>query len=119
MHLAHPVSVTGGEVVVDGDDVDPLAFEGVQVHGQGRDQGLAFTGLHLGDPTEVQGGAAHQLDVVVALADGALGGLADDREGLGQEVVQVLPVCEPLLELDRLVGERLVGEALPSLAPEN
>ena len=108
--LAHPGGVAAGQVVVDRDDVDAIALEGVQVHGQGRDEGFAFTGLHLGDPAEMQRGTAHELDVEVALADGALGRLADDRERLHQEVVQVLAVGQPLPELDRLVGELLVGE---------
>ena len=46
---AHPLGVAAGEVVVDGDDVNALAFERVQVGGQGGDQRLAFAGLHLGD----------------------------------------------------------------------
>ena len=95
--LAHPGRVASGQVVVDGDDVDALALEGVQVHGQGRDQGLTFAGLHLGDPAEVQSSAAHELDVEMSLADGPLGRLADDRERLHQEVVQVLPVGQAAL----------------------
>ena len=58
-----------GQVVVDRDEVDALAGEAVEVDRQRRDEGLALAGLHLGDPAEVQGGAAHQLHVVVALAD--------------------------------------------------
>ena len=110
MDLAHPGRVASGQVVVDGDDVDALALEGVQVHGQGGDEGFTFAGLHLGDPAEMQSGAAHELDVEVSLADGPLGRLAGDRERLHQEVVQLLPVGQPLSELDRLVGEVLVGE---------
>ena len=62
---AHPLGVASGEVVVHGDDVDALAFEGVQVSGQGGDQGLAFAGDHLGDVAAVQDHPAHELDVVV------------------------------------------------------
>ena len=57
-----------GQVVVDGDDVHALAVEGVEV-GRGGGQGLALTGLHLGDVAEVQCRAALDLDVVVPLAD--------------------------------------------------
>ena len=67
--LAHPLGVTPGQVVVHRDEVHALAREAVQVHGQGRDERLALTGLHLGDPAEVQRRTAHELDVVVALAD--------------------------------------------------
>ena len=100
---AHPLGVALGQVVVDRDQVDALAGQRVEVRGQGADQGLALTGLHLGDVAEVQGGAAHDLHVVVALAEHALGGLADRRERLGEQVVEGLAVGVALLVL---VGER-------------
>ena len=62
---AHPLGVASGQVVVHGDDVDALAFEGVEVRGQRGDERLAFTGLHLGDPAAVQDDAADQLHVEV------------------------------------------------------
>ena len=43
-------------------------------------------------------GATHDLHVEVALAEGAAGGLAGDGEGLHQQVVDRLPVGEPLPE---------------------
>ena len=110
---AHPLRVALGQVVVDRDDVDALALEGVEVAGQGGHEGLALAGLHLGDVALVQGRAAHQLDVEVALADRAAGALPDGREGLGQQVVEGLAVR------DRAPGTRascaaqlLVGEVL-------
>ena len=106
MDLAHPLGVAAGQVVVHRDEVDALAGEPVEVDGQRRHEGLALAGLHLGDPAEVQGGAAHQLHVVVALADDALGGLADDGERLDQQVVEVLAVVEPLAELGGLGLQR-------------
>ena len=110
MHPAHPLGVALGQVVVDRDDVHALAGERVEVRGQGADQGLALTGLHLGDVAEVQRRAAHDLDVVVALAEHPLGRLADGGERLGQQVVEGLAVGVALLVL---VGERAqlgVGE---------
>jgi len=105
----HPLGVAAGQVVVDGDEVYPLAGQGVQVDGQGRDQGLALAGLHLGDATAVQDRAADELDVEVPHVDGAAAGLPADGEGLGQEVVQGLAVGDALFELRRLVAELLVG----------
>ena len=40
------------------------------------------------------------------------GRLAHDGEGLDQQVVEGLALVEALPELDRLVGERLVAQAL-------
>ena len=66
---AHPLGVAAGQVVVDGDEVDALAAERVEVGRERGDEGLALAGLHLGDPAEVERRATHQLDVEVALAD--------------------------------------------------
>ena len=103
MHPAHPVGVATGQVVVDGDDVDAVAGQRVQVDRQGGDERLALTGLHLGDVAQVQRRTAHQLHLVVELTEGAAGGLAHDRERLGQQVVERLAVAVALLER---VGER-------------
>ena len=100
--LAHPLRVALGEVVVRRDLVDAEAADRVEVRRQRGDERLALTGLHLGDPAEVQRGAAHQLDVEVALAEDPPAGLADGGERLGEQVVEVLaplgrrrnsPVC--------------------------
>ena len=110
MHAAHPVGVAAGEVVVGGDDVHAVAGQRVEVGRQGGDEGLALTGLHLGDVAEVQRGAAHQLHLVVELAQRAPRGLAHDGERLGQQVVERLAVGEAFLER---VGQRAqlgVGE---------
>ena len=112
MDLAHPLRVTLGQVVVHGHHVHASLAQPVQVHRQGRDQGLALARLHLRDPPEVQGGAAHQLDVVVALADDPVGGLAHGRERLEQQVVDVLAPGQALTELDRPVTEGVVAQRL-------
>ena len=97
--LAHPFGVAAGEIVVDRDDVHPVAGQGVEIDRQGRDQGLAFAGLHLGDHAAMQDDAAHQLHVEMALAESALRRLAHGREGVDQDVVELGAVGELLLEL--------------------
>ena len=87
---AHPLGVAGGEVVVDGDDVDAQARQGVEVDRQGRHQGLALAGAHLGDAALVQHHAADELHVEVALAEHALGRLAHGGEGGHEDVVEGL-----------------------------
>ncbi len=106
--LTHPVGVAARQVVVDGDDVHAPAGDAVEVGRQGRHERLSFARLHLGDPAEVECGAAHQLHVEVTLADRALRPLARDGERLDQEIVEVLAVVETLTELDGLAGERVV-----------
>ena len=55
---------------------------------------------------------AHDLDIEVALAGGALGCLAHRGEGLGEEIVRRLPVLQAQLELPRLGLEFVVGQLL-------
>ncbi len=106
----HPFGVPARQVVVDRDDVDALAGEGVEVAGEGRDQGLALAGPHLGDLALVQDHAADQLDVVVAHAEDPARRLADDRESRHEEIVEALAGGELPSELLGLAAQRLVGE---------
>ena len=109
---AHPLRVALREVVVDRHEMDTLALERVQVAGEGRDEGLALSRPHLGDGAAVQRRSAHQLDVEVALADGAARGFARRGERLREQVVERLAVLDALPELDGLVGELLIREVL-------
>jgi len=104
VELGHPLGVAPGEIVVDRDDMDALAFERIEIGRQGRDQRLAFAGLHLGDGALVQHHAADELDVIGPLAEHALGRLAHRGEGRNQEVVELLALGDLLLEL---LGARL------------
>ena len=108
----HPFRVAPRQVVVDGDDVDALALEGVQVGRQSSDQRLAFARLHLGDGAVVQHHPANQLDVEVPHVEHAAAGLADDGKCLGQEIVERGAVSYPLAELDSLCPKLFVGEGL-------
>ena len=96
--LAHPLGVTLGQVFVDGDHMDTLAGQGVEVAGQNGHQGLAFTGAHLGDPALVQNDAAHELHRVGAHTQHPVGGLPDGGEGLRQNVIQGFPGFQTILE---------------------
>ena len=112
MDPAHRLGVALGQVVVDRHDVDALAGDRVQVGREGGDQRLALTGLHLGDIAEVHGGAAHQLDVEVALAERATAGLADGGERFGKQVVEGLAIGITLLEFLGHPAQLGVGKRL-------
>ena len=115
--LAHPLGVAAGEVVVDGDDVDALAGQRVERGREGRDQGLALAGLHLGDVALVEEDAAHELHVEGAQAERPARGLAHQGEGLGQQGVEVLAGPGALAQLEGLGLEPVVVERLrPGLA---
>ena len=96
--FTHPLGVTACEVIVDGDDVDAFAGEGVEVGGKGGDKGLTFTGLHLRDTAVVQDDTTKDLDRVGFQADGADGCLTAGRERVGEDVLQSLAVCETLFQ---------------------
>ena len=115
MHTSHPLAVAFGQVVVDGDDVHAVAGQRVEVGGQHAGQGLAFTGLHLGDVAQMQGGRTHHLHVERALVEHPPGGLARHGERLRQQVVEGFWVClvgKPPLELVGLGPQLGVGEFL-------
>ena len=99
MYPPHPLGVPLGQVVVDGDDVDAIAADRVEVGGKDTGERLALTGPHLGDVAQVQRGAAHQLDVEGPLPEGAPSGLADGGEGFGEQVVERFAVSVALPEL--------------------
>ena len=105
---ADPLGVALGEVVVDGHDVHAPSDERIEVSGQRADEGLALAGALLGDHPAMQDDAAHQLDVVVPLAERSDHSLADRCEGLRQ---QLLEGVVDLLQLAFALRFQLVGEA--------
>ncbi len=92
--LSHPLRVALGQIVIDGDDMNTLARQRVQVGCQRGHQGFTFAGLHLGNPAIVEHHAADQLDVVVTLAERALGCFADNRKSFRQQIVQFFPIFQ-------------------------
>ncbi len=106
----HPLGVALSQVVVDGHDVHALTGQRVEIRREHTGQGLALTGLHLGDVAEVQRGAAHDLNVEVLLIQHAPRCLAGHRKRLGQQLVERLAVGQPLLELSGLRAQFVVGE---------
>ena len=95
--LAHPFAVAGGQVIVDRDDMNAAASQGIQVDRQGRDQGFAFTSLHFGDSTLMQDNAANQLNPIVVVPDYPSRCFTDGRKGIRQNVVKGLAACQSRL----------------------
>jgi len=79
--------------------MDAETRQGVEVDGQGGDEGLSFACCHLGDPALVQHDAADELDVEMAHSQGAPGRFAGNGEGLGQERVELFAAGEPFPEM--------------------
>jgi len=107
---SHPFGVAPGQVVVDGDDMYAVAAEGVQVYRERRDQGLSFTGLHLGDPALMEHDASHHLHVKMPHAKGPHRGLTGQGEGFGKQAVEGLTLLYALAELRGHGAHFVVGE---------
>ena len=65
-YVPHPLGVTSGQIVVDGDNVNPSSGQGVEIGRQGGDKSFPFTGLHFGYFSLMQHHAADQLHVEMA-----------------------------------------------------
>ena len=112
INLPHPAGVTAGQIIVHCDDMHTGPVESIEINRQGRHQGLALTGFHLRDPAHVQDHAADQLDVEMALTEGAFGGLANRRESFLQKIVEGRPGGETVAEFRGLGSQRGVVQSL-------
>ena len=110
VNLPHPFGVAPGEVIIDRNDVDAFAGKRVEIDRQCRDQGLALASAHFGNLAAMKRDTADHLHIVMALAERPLGGFANRREGLGQQIVELGAVFEPLAEQDCLVRQFFVGQ---------
>ena len=93
-----PLGVTLGQVVVDGDDVNAVSGEGVEVSGENFHQRFTFTGFHLGDTALMEDDAADELHPVGTHAQHTVRSLADGGKGIGQNVVQTFALLKAALE---------------------
>ena len=108
-NLAHPLGVALREVVVDGDDMNALAGETVEICGKGLNKGFALAGFHLGDAPLVKNDAADYLDRIGAHFKHPVAGFAAGGESLGKNIVKGLALGETLAEERRLSFELLLA----------
>ena len=101
--LAHPLHVALGEVVVDGDDMNTATGDCVQGDGEGGGLGFAFARSHFGDLALMQNDTAHQLNVIVALAERTAGRFAGGSKRFGRKIVERFAFSMSFAEFD---GER-------------
>ena len=108
--LTHPLAVALGQIVIDGDDVHALTAQRVEIGGGDSNQGLAFTGAHLRDAALVQDHAADQLYIILALAEGPLGGFPHHGKGFVEQIVERFALFDPRFELSGLATKLLIRE---------
>ena len=90
----HPLHVALSQVVVDRDDMHRASHR-IQERGERSHQRLAFPGNHLGDHPLMQDVAADHLHIVVAHLEIAFARFTHGGEGIGNEILQRLPVGHP------------------------
>ncbi|OQB57388.1 MAG: hypothetical protein BWX98_01566 [Candidatus Aminicenantes bacterium ADurb.Bin147] len=110
MNGAHPFRVPLGQIVVDRDDMDSPAFQGVEVRGEGGDEGFSLARLHLGDFSLVKDDAADQLNVERTHPRRPPGGFPDHGEGLGQKIIQSRALSELFPEFPGFGSQRVIGK---------
>ena len=88
VNFTHPFGVTLGKIVVDGDDVNALSFERVEIRGESSHQRFSFAGTHLGNTSLMQARSAHYLNVEVTHSQHAFARFSYHGKRFGQNVVK-------------------------------
>ena len=88
--------------------MNPLAAERIEVGGQGRYQGFAFTGFHFGDPALVENDAAEDLNREGTHSQHPVAGLAAGRKRIGENIVGALSHLQAIPQFIRLAPEFLL-----------
>lgn len=65
VEMSHPLRVATGEVIVDGDHVNPATGEGIEINGQGANKRLSFARGHLRNMSTMEDHTANQLHIEV------------------------------------------------------
>ena len=110
MYATHPFRVTLGEVIVNRDNVDTLSGNCIEVRRQRGHKCFAFARAHLSDVSQMQCCTTHDLYVVVALAQCALGCFAHRGESLRHEVIEGFALRIALLEFLGQGAKFFIGE---------
>ncbi len=95
----HPFGVPFGQIVIDRYQVDPPAFQGVEVERQGRCKGFALARFHFSDLSLMKDDPSDKLNVKMSHAQGSDRGFSHGGKSLGKDVVQGFSLVKPLLEL--------------------
>ena len=110
VHLAHPLAVPAGQVIVHRHNVDAFPPQGVQISRHGCHQGFTFTGFHFRNPALVQHDTAQHLYPEGAHSQHPVRGFADSGESLRQNIVFRFAILQSLSEFGRLGLQLFIGQ---------
>src|SRR3989338_5523668 len=89
INLPHPGRVSSGEIIIDSDQMDTPAHQGIQIHSESRSQGLPLAGFHFRYTTLMKDNSANELNVIMSLSQSSFGRFPDRSEGRGQYLIQI------------------------------
>ena len=110
VHLAHPLAVTPGKIVIHRDDVHALSGQRVEIRRQNGNERFAFTGLHFGNAPLMQDDAAYHLNIERLHPQHAPGCLPRGGEGFRQKILKRLSVLQPLPEQVRFAAQLFIRQ---------
>ena len=90
----------------------PLFQKGIEVKGQRRGKGFAFTRLHFSYFAFVQDNPADKLNIEMAHPQRPYGGFPDGGKGLREEIIQRLASGKSLLEFKRFCPKLIIRKGL-------
>ena len=106
INLAHPFTVSFGQVIIDRNDMNPFSFQRIQIHRSRCHQGFTFAGAHFCNIAAMEDDAADELYIKMTHAQYTAGCFADYRKSFGQDIIQRFPFSQPRLEFIGLIGQR-------------
>ncbi len=112
VYLTHPLRITLCQIVIDGNDMDTLAFQSIQISRKSGHQGLTFTGTHLCDTSLMQDDTTDQLYSVMLHVQNTLCSLSYSCISLRKQIVQSLTIVQTPLVLFGLTTQFLIGKCL-------
>ena len=98
MDASHPLRVTLGQIVIYCYNVDALACQGIEICRRSGDQGLSFTGFHLGNTPLMQNNASDKLHRIMLHVQCPSGRFPDNCKSLRENIIQSLPLCQAFLK---------------------
>ena len=110
VEFAHPIGVTGGEIIVYRNDVNALSRKCVEIGRKRSHQSFTFARCHFGNTSLVKRYTAEKLNVKVAHAQNSRRRFSDRGVCLGQNRLELFAVGYPLFKFFRFGLKLLVGK---------
>ena len=108
MNLTHPLSISFCQIVIDGNDVNTLAFQCIQICRKCGNECLTFTGLHFSDTSLMQDNTTNDLYTVMLHAKNSLSAFTYYGKSFRKKIIQCLALAQTFLEFSGLVSQLFI-----------